>query len=258
MALLETKFYARSIDLSVGMNIILPEHSEAWKEPPAVLYLLHGLSGDHTSWCRNSNIERYAREYNLAVIMPDAYKSFYSDMKHGSNYSAFFTEELPMLIQRWLNVSTDPAKTFIAGSSMGGYGAVKLALAHPGRYSACAALAGALDLASHISDEWDESRQRTFEAVFGDIRSVPSSDFDLIEKIRSLEQIPETEFYAACGTEDYLYQDSVTFREAAAEAGLYLTYEECAAEHNWDFWDKYIQRVLEWLPIEKLQKPTVN
>jgi S-formylglutathione hydrolase FrmB len=253
MALLETRFYARSIDISLGMNIILPEHREAWTEPPAVLYLLHGLSGDHTSWCRSSSIERYAREYNLAIIMPDAHKSFYCDMAHGSNYWNFFADELPMLVNRWFNLSNDWKKTFIAGASMGGYGAIKLALGCPERFSHSASLAGALDIASHIHDEWDESRLRTFGAVFNSLEEVPSSGNDLIHQLQSLEAIPETEFFVSCGTEDYLYQDSVSFRKAATEKGLRLTYEESPGAHNWTYWDQHIQTVLDWLPIEKLE-----
>jgi len=255
MALLETRFYARSIDLSVGATILLPEHTEAWKEPPAVLYLLHGLSGDHTSWCRNSAIERYARAYNLAVVMPDAYKSFYCDMAHGSDYLTFFTEELPARINQWFRVTESPEKTFVAGSSMGGYGAFKWALACPQRFSHAASLAGALDIASHIHDEWDESRRRTFAAVFDTLEAVPGSENDLIAELNHMEKIPATAFYVSCGTEDYLYQDALNFRDAATRKGLNLTYEETEGQHDWNFWDAAIRRVLEWLPINRLETP---
>lgn len=252
MALLETHFDSEVLDLSLGMNVILPEHPEAWKEPPAVLYLLHGLSDDHTIWCRRSSIERYAYDYNLVVVMPDAYKSFYCDMTHGSDYWTFCAEELPRLIKRWFKVSSAPEKTFIAGFSMGGYGAIRLALGQPGQYAAAASISGALDLAAHIEEDWGESRMRTFGTVFGDIANVPGSRFDLIHQLRQLDRVPDTEFYVCCGTEDYLYQDSVAFRDAAAETGLYLTYEETAGDHNWSFADTYIQKILEWLPIGKL------
>jgi S-formylglutathione hydrolase FrmB len=111
-----------------------------------------------------------------------------------------------------------------------------------------------LDLAAHIDDDWDEQHERTFEAVFGNTRKVRGTRFDLIHSLESLQTIPDTEFYACCGTDDWLYQDTITFRDAAAEKGLYLTYEESAGEHKWEFWDDYIQRVLEWLPIENLEK----
>lgn len=253
MALLETRFDSQVLDLSLGANIILPEHPEAWKEPPAVLYLLHGLSDDHTIWNRRTSIERYANRYNLVIVMPDAYKSFYCNMAHGSDYLGFLADELPMLIQRWLKVAADPQHTFIAGLSMGGYGAIKLALERPGQYGAAASLSGALDLAAHIGDDFNETRARTFEAIFGDLAELSGSQNDLIAQVRKLKTAPDTDFYACCGTEDYLYEDSITFRDTAREKGLRLTYEESAGEHKWGFWDVYIQRVLEWLPTEKLE-----
>jgi len=252
MALLETRFDSQILDLSLGANIILPEHPHAWKEPPAVLYLLHGLSDDHTIWSRRTSIERYAFDYNLAIVMPDAYKSFYCDMAHGSDYWAFLSDELPRMIRRWFKVSEDPARTFVAGLSMGGYGACKLALGNPGQYAAAASIFGALDLAAHIDDEWDHSRMRTFQAVFGDLTRIENSDNDLIAQLGKLQSIPATDFYLCVGTDDYLYQDSITFRDAARRAGLRVTYEESTGSHEWEFVDRYIQKVLEWLPIEKL------
>lgn len=252
MALIETRFDSEVLDLSLGMNLILPEHPDAWSTPPAVLYLLHGLTDDHTIWCRRTSIERYAKDYNLVVVMPDAYKSFYRNMAHGSDYWTFCAQELPALIQRWFNVSKNPAHTFVAGLSMGGYGAMKLALDRPGQYAAAASLSGALNLAAHIEDEFYEHRLRTFEAVFGDIRTLPGSEHDLVAQLSKLEKPPKTDFYLCVGTEDYLYEDSVAFRDAALHAGLNLTYQESKGEHEWSFWDTTIQHVLEWLPIDRL------
>lgn len=253
MAILDTRFDSQVLDLSLGMNVILPEHPDAWNEPPAVLYLLHGLSDDHTIWSRRTSIERHAADYPLVIVMPDVHKSFYCDMAHGSNYWKFISEELPELVERWFNVSPDPEKRFVAGLSMGGYGAMKLALGCPAQYAAAASLSGALDIAQRIGDEFDESRTRTFQAIFGQLDNIPNSRNDLIAQLEKIKETPETAFYIACGTEDYLYQDSVTFRDKANEAGLHLTYKESVGDHEWGFWDAHIHRVLEWLPIEALE-----
>lgn len=253
MALLETRFDSQTLDLSLGMNVILPEHPDAWNEPPAVLYLLHGLSDDHTIWSRRTSIERYAADYPLAIVMPDVHKSFYCDMAHGSDYWAFISDELPSLVERWFNVSRDPAKTFVAGLSMGGYGAIKLALECPDRFAAAASLSGALDIAAHIDDEFDESRTRAFQAIFGDLQNVPGSGNDLIAQLGKIQKAPATDLYVCCGTADDLYPDSVAFRAAAGSVGLNLTYEESPGDHDWAYWDTHIQRVLEWLPLEKLE-----
>ncbi|MCF7816511.1 MAG: esterase family protein [Kiritimatiellales bacterium] len=254
MALLETNFTSDILHLSLAANIILPDRADAWDEPPAVLYLLHGLSDDHTIWSRRTSIERYAANYPLVVVMPNVHKSFYCDMAHGSNYWKFVSEELPMLVKRWFNVSNDWKKTYVAGLSMGGYGAMKLALGCPGQYAAAASLSGALDLAAHIDNNGDVFRSRTVEAVFGDVKTIPDSGNDLIAQLGKIRNVPDTDFYLRVGTEDYLYQDSITFRDKAALAGLRLTYEESAGSHEWGFWDAAIQRVLEWLPITRIEE----
>ena len=253
MALLETQFDSDVLALSLGMNILLPEHPDAWNEPPAVLYLLHGLTDDHTIWTRRTSIERYASNYPLVVVMPNVHNSFYCDMAHGLDYWTFISEELPSFIKRWFNVSHDPKKTFVAGLSMGGFGAMKLALGCPGQYAAAASIAGALDLAAHTDDEWDETRDRIFKAIFGNVQTIPGSENDLIHRLDKLDTVPGTKFYACVGTNDYLYQDSLHFRDKAMETGLDLTFEEAPGEHDWDFADTYIQHVLEWLPVKKLE-----
>lgn len=252
MALLETRFDSDVLALSLGMNVILPDHPDAWHEPPPVLYLLHGFTDDHTIWSRRTSIERYASDYAVAIVMPDVYKSFYCNMVHGSDYWRFASEELPLFVKRWFNVSHDPRKTFVAGLSMGGYGAMKLALGCPGQYAAAASIAGALDIAAHVDDEFDEVRQRSFQAIFGRLESIPGSENDLMAQFDRLETAPDTDFYVCVGTEDYLYQDSIRFRDKAVEKGLRLTFDEGPGEHGWSFIDEHIQKVLEWLPLKKV------
>ena len=257
MALTEIHFKSETLNLTLGMNLILPEHPQAWDSPPAVLYLLHGLSGNHTSWIRKTSIERYAKDYPLVIVMPEVHNSFYCDMAHGSNYWKFIAEEVPSLVKKWFHISNDWKKTFVAGLSMGGYGAMKLALSYPQNYAAAASLSGALDIANHANDDFAQSQLRTFEAIFGEMNTLPNSENDLIQKFQSFGKIPETKFYTCVGTEDYLYQDTLTFNQHAKAKGFDLTSEEAPGAHEWSFWDTYIQRVLEWLPIQPLEsEPT--
>ena len=111
-----------------------------------LLYLLHGLSDDHTAWVRYTSIERYADAYGLAVVMPQVHRSFYTDQAHGGAFWTFLAEELPELVQRFFVVSARREDTFVAGLSMGGYGALRWALRRPGRFAAAASLSGALDV----------------------------------------------------------------------------------------------------------------
>src|SRR5690349_16517678 len=140
--------------VGTSVTVVLPQATEdqigvsdsGADGPPPVLYLLHGLTDDHTAWHRYTSVARYAEAAGLAVVMPSAFHSFYADEVHGHAYWTFVSEELPAIVRSFFRVSDAPEDTFVAGLSMGGYGALKLALTHPDRYAAAASLSGALDI----------------------------------------------------------------------------------------------------------------
>ncbi|WP_435300373.1 alpha/beta hydrolase [Timonella sp. A28] len=211
-----------------------------------VLYLLHGLDGDDSVWTRRTLIERYASEKGLAVVMPKVGRSFYCDEHTGQKYWTFLTEELPNMVARMFNVSTRREDTFVAGLSMGGYGAFKLALRHPQRFAAAASLSGALNVAG--SDSFDRLREEVPQ-VWGPHAPAGTHD-DLISLLRThtAESLPQ--LYQACGTEDFLYQDNLTFAKEAQARGINLyTDLEGPGNHDWMYWDTNIKKVLDWLPL---------
>lgn len=252
MALFQCSFFSDALQISASMNVILPQKKEAQigmdgtaAADPAVLYLLHGLSDDHSTWLRRTSIERYAAAYPLAVVMPAVNRSFYTDMAHGAAYWTFLSEELPQIVHSFFKVSRDPARTFVAGLSMGGYGAFKLALTRPDRYAAAASLSGCLDICATCTGNPDLV---TVEPVFGPLEHLPGSRNDLFALLDRFPVSSKTRFYQCCGTADFLYQGNLTFRDRAQKAGLDLTYEEHDGEnHEWGYWDRQIQRVLEWM-----------
>ncbi len=256
MALLHTHFYSQVLGCQAAMDVVLPEPaSRTLKDSPAVpalhpcLWLLHGLSDDHTIWQRRTSIERYVDGTGLAVIMPSVARSFYTDMHHGGRYWTFISEELPAVSRSLFPLSPRREDNFAAGLSMGGYGAFKLALRYPERYCAAASLSGVLDLGrAAVAPDWVADMR----LVFGDPASVSGSENDLLAlagKVASMPAALRPRLFQWCGTEDFLYTLNLTFRDHALSLGLPLIYSESPGNHSWACWDAQIQRVLAWMPL---------
>lgn len=259
MALMHCNFYSQVLDLSCSMDVILPEPKrsengiiEEKKRLYPVLYLLHGLSDDHTIWQRRTSIERYVNELNMAVVMPAVDRSFYSDMSRGNRYWTFISEELPSVARFLFPISGARKENFVAGLSMGGYGAMKLGLTHPDRFAAAASLSGALDVSQLLRGS-GKSWRREMRNIFGDPKKVVGSGSDLfaLSKQVAASKWRNIPLYVCCGTEDFLIEANHSFKRQAEMVGLNLTYEESPGIHEWSYWDRMIQRVLEWLPIDK-------
>lgn len=253
MALFQIDFYSEVLQMCTNMQVILPQNmsrhgftGQTEAGFPSLL-LLHGMHGDHTSWTRRTAIERYVDGTPMAVIMPTAHLSFYTDMVHGGKYETYFREELPKIIHEFFpQISQRREDTFIGGLSMGGYGAVKLALRSPERYAKAVALSAPLDLvmqAEHIemNDFWHN--------LFGSVDQLKGSVNDLISLAADVKkhaaQLPA--FYLWCGTDDPLYPISQSGEHTLLSLGYAVDSHSSAGGHTWDCWDREIERAIPWL-----------
>lgn len=243
MALLRCSFFSDVLDLGTSMTVLLPEEGSA---PPPVLYLLHGLSDDDSGWTRYTSIERYAEAMGLAVVMPQVHRSFYANETYGMRFWDFLADELPSRVERFFRVSSRREDTYVAGLSMGGYGAFKWALRRPERFAAAASLSGALDAA--YTQEFDlrpHMREVTARAFAG--RTVADSDEDLLHLVETADPVTLPRLMLRCGTEDHLLAHSERFVEACAKNGIALDAGFGPGAHDWAYWDAQIQTVLEWM-----------
>jgi putative tributyrin esterase len=193
--------------------------------------------------------------------MPQVHRSFYTDMASGNRYWTFISEEVPALARAMFPLSAARADNFVAGLSMGGYGAFKLALSHPDRFAAAASLSGALHMARAVAiSQPDPVWQADLKLIFGPARRVAGSPNDLFHLAKGAAAAggPLPKLYQWCGTEDFLYADNVAFRDHAQSLSLPLTYEEGPGDHSWPHWDRQIQRVLAWLPRPRRPNSTLT
>ena len=183
---------------------------------------------------------------------PRCTAAFYADEAYGGRYWTFLSEELPELVGSLFRISDRREDSFVAGLSMGGYGAVKWTLRHPERFAAAASLSGALDVAGLRARRPRPEDPRFFDRIFGD-RELTGSPDDLLALVGRSDVARLPALHVCCGTEDELIGDNRAFVDACGVAGVPLTTDFGPGAHDWAYWDARIQDVLAWLPVRSPQ-----
>ena len=264
MAIIEVNFISKCLMRTVTFNAIIPvdkfgpQAENAEQKPLKTLYLLHGIFGNYTDWVNGTRIQAWAEANDLAVIMPAGENRFYlDDEKSGELYGEFIGKELVEFTRKLFPLSDKREDTFIAGLSMGGYGAIRNGLKYAENFGCVIGLSAAL-----VHDTWKDAdnsapiftfRRNYYEAIFGEYDKVKGSDKDpkaLLLKLKE-EGRPVPKMYLCCGTEDDLVTANRDFRDFLNENGVDLTYVEGPGKHDWVFWDTYIKKVLDWLPLNR-------
>jgi len=249
--LLKMNFQSKELKRETQVNVILPNKKAENEEPCRTLWLFHGLTDNHTSWTRYTSIERYANLYNLAVVMPNVDRSWYTDTAYGSNYFAFVTKELPQLCYRnFKGLSMDREYNIVGGLSMGGYGALKAALTYPDQYAACISLSGALDITRRDNTPYGMEEWR---GIFGfemeQLEKLKDSKHDLFtlacENCEKGLAFPK--LYLWCGVDDPLLPANQSYHAHLKALGVEHRYEETEGHHTWKWWDLHIQTGLEYV-----------
>jgi Predicted esterase len=270
MALITVDFFSKSLMRTVTINAIVPidKHSfnplepKREEKPYKTLYLLHGIFGNHTDWVVGTRIQRWAQDNNLVIIMPSGENKFYVDSPNGEKHGEFIGQELVDITRKLFPLSNKYEDTYIAGLSMGGYGAIINGLKYHETFSHIAALSSALVLDNIINATdfapFFTHTKSYFQSIFGDLNKIIGSNNDYNYLITNLIKNNKTppKIYLACGTEDFLIKENRTYHQLLKELNVLVDYKEGPGAHDWDFWDQYILDVLNWLPLEKTTNST--
>ena len=257
MAVIELTYKSKALKMNVAVNVILPDCPPADKNAGGLrdttfktVYLLHGVGANHSDWIRKTNIERYAAERKIAVVMPEVGRTWYTDTAYDLKYFTFITQELPAVCQSYFKgMSNRREDNMVAGFSMGGYGAIKAALHCPDKFCACASLSGALDITrdgrSYILEEW----QSLFGYDLKDAAELKGSEHDIFAVTERNQKagVPFPSLYFWCGTEDSLIQVNRKYHQFLDTLNIPHLYEESEGTHTWKWWDLYIQRALDYM-----------
>lgn len=242
-ALVEERiFHSRSLDRDTHYLVLLPNDYGNDRNFP-VLYLLHGLYGDYKNWDTRTGIEKYAKAMSLLIVMPDANDSWYTNSATvpRDRFEDFIAKDLISEIDEKYRTIHKKRARAIAGLSMGGYGALKLALKYPDLFSFAGTLSGAFNAPGDLDHLRPEFRAKLLE-VFGDPGSHIRTENDAFLLLKTAREHPY--FYLACGSEDFFLDTNRDFVAQLSAQKMAYEYHETVGGHTWEYWDSAVGPML--------------
>jgi len=214
-------------------------YPDAGAPPFPTLYLLHGLTDDHTTWLRRTRLEVHAAGYPLILVMPDGDRGFYTNHHRGPRYADHIGLELPALIERTFPARSARDARAIGGQSMGGYGALRVGLAFADRFASVHSHSGGMLRPTRPMPEVD------WDLIFGP--NPAGTDHDLLalaQRAKSRQSLPALRL--DCGLEDHLLDQNRSLHAELQRLGVAHQYHEFPGGHNWDYWEQQIPAALAW------------
>ncbi len=239
MSFCSIEWFANSIGKAVQTNVILPNSGHG---PFPVFYLLHGMSDDYSIWQRRTRIEVYVANRPVIVVMPDGFRGRYTNNNQGPAYFDYMTKDLVDMVERTFPAKTTRAGRCVGGLSMGGYGALRLALGRPDMYASVNSHSGSvLGASMKLNPAKDADRIRTFG------RDPRKTDHDLIELARRAKKAGRLpKILIDCGVDDSLIDQNRKYVAELKKMKIDHTYREFPGAHTWDYWDLHIREALDF------------
>ena len=234
----ETKSITSShMDKSFPATIVLPSAYNNVEQRFPVLYLLHGHGGDHTDWLNKTVVAALADRHNMIVVMPNGDKNkWYMDSPINSNYRYrnYIAQDVVQFVDQHYRTIITPAGRGIAGLSMGGYGALHIALHHPDVFGAMASTSGGVDPRPFVGS-FD------LNSILGDAKTLSENwqNAAIVTQIARLKTQSQA-VYIDCGDNDFFIEINRQLHQTLRAKNIPHHYAEWPGEHNWDFWQQSI------------------
>lgn len=209
-----------------------------------VVYLLHGLDGNSSDWFERTEVEEQAAALGLAVVTPEGGAGWYTDAP-GAPWERSLLEEVLPDVERRFPVARERAGRAIAGLSMGGYGALKVAVRHPTRFALAASISGVVAAPSHNAradgSRWALLRE-SLDRAFPD--PVTARANDLFALLREPGGVERPFLYFDCGLDDPFLAQNRELAALLVEAKVPHEFRQRPGTHGWDYWREQVGEVL--------------
>jgi len=235
---------SKKMGRDIPVTLILPDAYAPDGQPLPVVYLLHGAGDNHAKWNDATDISQLADLYDVIVVCPDGGRTswyFDSPIDPAYQYETFVAIECVNYIDA--NYRTDPRREAraLCGLSMGGHGALFLAICHPDTFSIAVALSGGVDIRP-FPKNWQIALR------LGDIKTHPENwETHTVVNLAKNIKPGDLAISLDCGTEDFFLQVNRNLHQQLIDQKIVHHYEEHPGSHNWDYWKDAIKRQMAFM-----------
>jgi putative tributyrin esterase len=236
-------FRSAALEREMLYRIILPLHVRSG-EKLQVVYLLHGGGGGFRDWSNYSDVARFA-ESGLLLVMPEGASSYYTNAVDPpqDRYEDYIVQDLIADVESRLPVATGRANRAIMGVSMGGFGAVKLALRHPDLFVFAGGISSAIDVPRRAFTIKRLQQSRHYNAIFGPSESQSRRDNDPFVVARTANPETAPYFFLTCGEQEGLLPANREFAAFLAQRHFRYEFHSIHGAHDWNQWNAWLPAV---------------
>lgn len=255
MTFCELSVKSRKLGFPVEICVCVPDSGT---DIPT-LWLLHGANSDRHEWFDETSLVRYLQGRGMAAVTVSVHNGFYVNMASGADWADYLENEfVPSVRGLFPCLSREREKNWLAGASMGGFGAFRLAMNRPDLFSKAGSFAGSVEMPSIIerNARGIQPGGPDFGWAFGGYENMINNSNDVIWLARQCEDkalLPE--LYMICGADDFGYALSLIARDDLLAAGCSVIWKEIPGIHSYNCWDPAIPAFLDWLEGKGEENP---
>jgi len=247
VTLRDVTFRSTALNRNMTYRVILPA-SVGQDEKLPVIYLLHGGGGGYRDWSNYSDVAQFAAR-GLILVMPEGNSSYYTNSATvpGDRFEDYIVKDLISDVEGRLPAAAGRANRAIVGVSMGGFGAVKIALRYPGRYAFAGGLSPALDVPTRPFSIKRIAQWRFHSAIFGPEGSETRKENDPFLLALSANPAAVPYFFLTCGDKEGLLPANQDFARLLHKRGFSFEFHVVSGDHNWTQWSQQVPNVFQTL-----------
>jgi putative tributyrin esterase len=247
VTLRDITFHSTSLNRDMQYRVVLPASVQAGKKLQ-VVYLLHGGGGGFRDWTNYSDVAHFA-ESGLLLVMPEGESSYYTNSveQPQDRFEDYIVNDVISDVERRFPVEIGRSHRAIVGISMGGFGAVKLALHHPELFAFVGGLSSAIDVPRRTFSIKRLQQSRHYNSIFGPAGSQTRRDNDPFVLIRTADPDAAPYFFLTCGEQEGLLPANREFAALLAQRRFKYEFHTTAGSHDWNQWNGWLPQVFQSL-----------